>query len=203
MNLPHILKSILQLLLLSLFFIPQMLLLLKMMMTNCTQFSLIIPPVSNANPLTGWDDARILYIEKTANIRNIRGWPIWHAQPFQSANPVWIFLLSGSPSSVMRFLTHREDLYEVTGSTCFSVRLQSWMLRVSPQMALVVDTTCLHNFFPISLHWCSCTWFCWLWLWHKFLPPLLSQFHTCACFITNFTADVLVTSRRINLVSSN
>jgi hypothetical protein len=37
-----------------------------------------------------------------------------------------------------------------------------------------------------SLHWWSCTWV---------------LFHTCACFNTNFIADVLLTSRRISLVS--
>jgi hypothetical protein len=33
------------------------------------------------------------------------------------------------------------------------------------------------------LHWCSCTSFC---LYHKFLPPFLSQFHACPSFIAIF-----------------
>jgi hypothetical protein len=50
----------------------------------------------------------------TAGMENTRNQPIWHAQPIQSANPVWTFLLYGSLSSIMRSSTHREDLYDVT-----------------------------------------------------------------------------------------
>jgi hypothetical protein len=38
-----------------------------------------------------------------------------------STNPVWTFLLYGSPSSIMRSTTHREDLYDVTHSHRFSL----------------------------------------------------------------------------------
>jgi hypothetical protein len=70
---------------------------------------------------------RILKV--TAGIENIRSRPIWHVQAIQSVNPVLTLLLSGSPSTVMRFLTHREDLYEVTDSSWISIKLQSLVLR--------------------------------------------------------------------------
>jgi hypothetical protein len=41
----------------------------------------------------------------------------------------------------MRFITHREDLYDVTDYSWISIRFQSPVLRFYPQMALVVDTT--------------------------------------------------------------
>jgi hypothetical protein len=63
-------------------------------------------------------------LKVTAGIKNIKSRPIEHAQPIQLANPVRTFLLSGFPSPVKRFLTHR-DLYEVTGSSRDSVRFQS------------------------------------------------------------------------------
>jgi hypothetical protein len=53
-------------------------------------------------------------LKATAGIENTKNRPIWHAQPIQSANPVWTFLLYGSPSSTMRSSTRREDLYDVT-----------------------------------------------------------------------------------------
>jgi hypothetical protein len=131
-------------------------------------------------------------LKVTAGIENIRSRPIFHDQPIQSANPVWTILLSGSPSSVIRFLTHKKYLCEVIDSSWVSIRFQFRVLRFysTDGTSGRYYGTCLHNFFPASLHWCSCTWFCWLWLWHKFLPPFLSQFHTCACFITTFIAGL-------------
>jgi hypothetical protein len=50
-------------------------------------------------------------------------------------------------SLVMRFLTHTEDLYEVTRFFMGFRKVSVSSVKVfTPQMALVVDTTCLHSF---------------------------------------------------------
>jgi hypothetical protein len=98
-----------------------------------------------------------------ARIENIRNKPIWHASPIRSANPVWTCLLSGSPSSVMRFLTHREDLCDVTVRSWVSVRFRSQVFKFystdGTNDRYYMSSQILSS---ISLHWCSCTWFCWL-----------------------------------------
>jgi hypothetical protein len=47
----------------------------------------------------GWDDARILETERNSRYRKYR-----ESTNIQSANPVWTFLLSGSPSSAKRLV---------------------------------------------------------------------------------------------------
>jgi hypothetical protein len=68
-----------------------------------------------------WDDARILEIESNSRYRKYKESAHWHAKPIQSANPVWTFLLHGSPSSIMRSSTHSQDLYDVTNSQRFLI----------------------------------------------------------------------------------
>jgi hypothetical protein len=68
-------------------------------------------------------------LKVTAGIENTRNRLIWHAQPVLSFKQAWTSLLSGSPSSAMRFLTHREDLYDVTDSSCVSIRFESRVFR--------------------------------------------------------------------------
>jgi hypothetical protein len=68
-------------------------------------------------------------LKVTVGIGNIRNWLIWHVYPIQPANPVWAFLLSESPSSIMRFLTHREDQYDVAASSWVSIRFLSQVFR--------------------------------------------------------------------------
>jgi hypothetical protein len=141
-------------------------------------------------------------LKATAGVENIRSRPMQHAQPIQSASPVWAFILSGPPLSVMRFLTYK-DLCEMTHCSCVSLRFRSWMLRFCSTDGTSGRYYMSSQFLPVSLNWCTCNWFCWLWLWHKCLPSFLSQFHTCGCFVITFTADFLVISRRISLGSSN
>jgi hypothetical protein len=64
-----------------------------------------------------WDKARIFEVESNSRYRITRTQPIWHVELIPSANPVWEFLLSGSPSSAKMFQIHREDLYEVADSS--------------------------------------------------------------------------------------
>jgi hypothetical protein len=68
----------------------------------------------------GWDDARILDIERNSGYRKYKG----SAHMACSTNPISQTSLDISPISipslVMRFLTHKEDLCEVTDSSCFS-----------------------------------------------------------------------------------
>jgi hypothetical protein len=79
-----------------------------------------------------------------------------HAEPIQSANAVSTVLLPGSPSSVMRFLTHK-DLYEATDSSCVSIRFQPRVFRFYSTEGASSRYYISSLFFPISLHWCSCT----------------------------------------------
>jgi predicted GIY-YIG superfamily endonuclease len=69
----------------------------------------------------GWDEARILEIESNSKYKKYKE-SEHMAYLIRSANQVWTLLLSGSPSSAMRFLTHREDLYHVTDSSWVSIR---------------------------------------------------------------------------------
>jgi hypothetical protein len=58
--------------------------------------------------------------------------PLERANLNRWTNPVRFtqpFLLSGSPSSAMRFLTHRQDLYDATDSSWVSIRFRSWVFR--------------------------------------------------------------------------
>jgi hypothetical protein len=52
-----------------------------------------------------------------------------------------------NPSSAMRFLTHTEDLFDVTDSLRISISFSLECSGFTPQMALLVDT-CLHIFVP-------------------------------------------------------
>jgi hypothetical protein len=78
----------------------------------------------------------------------------------QSANSVWTFLLSGSPSSAVRFLTHRENQYDVTDSSRVSIRFQSRVFRFYSTDG-ASDRYYMSSIFPpiFSVHCCSCTWF--------------------------------------------
>jgi hypothetical protein len=108
----------------------------------------------------GWDEARIWKLKVTAGIENTRSRAIWHAQPIQSANPVWTFLLSGSPLLAMRLPVHREDLYDVTDSSCVSIRFQSRVFTFYSTDGTTGRYYMSSQNVSISLHWCSCTWFC-------------------------------------------
>jgi hypothetical protein len=133
-----------------------------------------------------WDDARILDIERNSRYRKYKE----SAHMTFSTNPIsqsssdissiWI------PSSVKWFLIHKEGLCGVTDSSCFSIRFQSLMLRVCS-----TDGTSDRYYMPSQFLPCFIT----LVIVHlvllvmilaEILSPLLSQFHTCACFITNF-----------------
>jgi hypothetical protein len=96
--------------------------------------------------------------------------PIWHAEPIQSANPVWIFLLSGSPSSAMRFPTHREVVYDVIDSSWVSIIFQSRVFRF-------YSTDCASGRYYMSSQ--KCSHFFALVLMHRvLLAKLLTQIST-------------------------
>jgi hypothetical protein len=102
--------------------------------------------------IVGWDDARVLEIESNGRYRK-------YGMLNQSNQPIQC----GSPSSAMGFPTHREDLYDVTDSALVSIRFQSLVFRFYSTDGASGRYYSLHNvFLPISLHWCSCTWFSWL-----------------------------------------
>jgi hypothetical protein len=73
----------------------------------------------------GWDDAGVLEIESNSRYRKYKELahmacltnPI--SQPSLDISPIWIPLIS------IRFLSHREDLYDVTDSSWVSIRFQS------------------------------------------------------------------------------
>jgi hypothetical protein len=94
----------------------------------------------------GWDDARILEIESNSRYRKYKESAHMTCLSNSISQPVWTSLLSGSPSSAVRFLTHREDLYDVTDSPS-SLECSDF----TPQMALVVDTTYLHKSFSTPI----------------------------------------------------
>jgi hypothetical protein len=62
----------------------------------------------------GWDDARVLQIESNSRYRKYKESAHMACLTNPISQPSSAFLLSGSPSSAMGFLTHREDLYDVT-----------------------------------------------------------------------------------------
>jgi hypothetical protein len=57
-------------------------------------------------------------LKVAAGIENTRKPPIWQCL----TNPVWTFLLSGSPTSAMMSLILREDPYDLTDSSWVSIR---------------------------------------------------------------------------------
>jgi hypothetical protein len=61
-----------------------------------------------------WDEARVLEVERYRKYKEL-------AHISCSTNPVWTFILSGSPLSAMRLPT--QDLYDVTDSECVSIRI--------------------------------------------------------------------------------
>jgi hypothetical protein len=70
----------------------------------------------------GWDDARVLEIESNSRYRKYKesahmvyvSNPI--SQPSLDISPIWIPLIT------VRLATHRQDLYDVTDSSCVSTR---------------------------------------------------------------------------------
>jgi hypothetical protein len=58
---------------------------------------------------------------------------------------LWRNVLSGSPSSAMRFLTHTEDLYGGTDSPLVSLKFQFRVFRFYSTDGTGGITTCLHK----------------------------------------------------------
>jgi predicted GIY-YIG superfamily endonuclease len=171
----------------------------------------------------GWNDARVWEIESNSRYRKYKESaymacltnPI--SQPSLDISPIWI------PSSAMRFLTRREDLYDMTDSPHLSrvFRFYStdgtsgryYMSSMPNGHCLglfgiynIFSSTIKKKFSQIFPFLCSdalalgfvgyvCS--------KKFLPPFPSQFHTCAFFITIDIVYFLVISRQISLVSSD
>jgi hypothetical protein len=70
----------------------------------------------------GWDNARILEIESNSRYRKYKESAHMACLTIGSANTVCTIIPYGSPSSVLRLPTHREDLYDVTYSSWVSIR---------------------------------------------------------------------------------
>jgi hypothetical protein len=92
--------------------------------------------------------ARILEIESNSKYKKYKesarmacsANPI--SQPSLDISPIWI------PSSVMRFLTDREDLYDVTDSSWVSIRFQSRVFRFYSTDGASGRYYMCSNFFP-------------------------------------------------------
>jgi hypothetical protein len=110
----------------------------------------------------GWDEARILEIESNSRYRKYKESAHMACLINPISQPSLDIILFGSTSSATRFLTHREDLYDGTDSPLVSIKFQSRVFRFCSTDGTGGITTCLHKNVPISLHGCSCTWFCWL-----------------------------------------